>query len=244
MKYSLPNEQIEVRKVVEMYKPFHGKNTEQMPLLLSEGRSPLWTARFMRRRIDHSNALPDLVSYLDTSDLIAYDSRKRSNDVKIILTVDKNGRVTPNGRKVLDLINSNTKLTPDYAVPISEVYDALDGIVVPKVEIGVIERDLKEKEILDSRIWRIVARNPDEVPTEFAEDKGLLKEYACWVKTQTKQDENMGVYLDSNSDIAKLKAAYVNWLECRSQLCGEGSLVSVNGRFVGFLAPEAPSTTD
>lgn len=240
MKYSLPNEQIEVRKVVEMYKPFHGKNTEQMPLLLTEGRSPLWTTRLMRRRIDHSDALPDLVSYLDTSDLIAYDSRKRSNNVKIILTVDKNGKITKNGRNALDLINPNKRLTSDYAIPLDEAYDELQGTVVPNTQFGVLERSLSEKEILKSRIWRILARHPDEVPPEFTEDKNLLKEYTAWVKSYTKQNKNMGIYLDNNSDIAKLRAAVAGWLGDWSRLVGGDFLDSDFGRFVGFLAPEVP----
>ncbi len=239
MKYS--NEQVEIKRTVEQDKPFPGRNIDQMPLLLREGRSP-WTAvRFMKERIAHANELPDLKSYLDVSDLIAYDSSKRSTDVKFILTVDKNGRVTEQGRKALELINPNVKLTSDYAANINDVYDLLPGIVVARKDLGVLERDLSEAEVIGSKAWRILARHPDEVPAEFAEDPALLKEYTGWVKGQTKQDTNMGVYMDSNSKDAKLRAFCVVWLDDGSRLFGGGDLFDDGGRLVGYLAPEAPS---
>src|SRR3989344_2225638 len=103
MQYNLPNEQVKI--TVEQNKLFAGKNIEQMHLLLGEGRSPWSIARFMRRRIDYSEQLPDLKNRLNVSDLIVYDSSKRSKNVKFILTVDKEGRVTEPGRKALELIN-------------------------------------------------------------------------------------------------------------------------------------------
>ena len=216
-----------------------------MPLLLGEGRSPWNAIRFMKERIAHANEFPDLKSYIDVSDLIAYDSSKRSTDLKFILTVGKNGRVTEQGRKALELINLNAELTLDYAVPLSdELYDSLPGIVVARSDLRVLERDLIEADVLGSKAWRILARHPDEVPAEFAEDSALLKEYAGWVKGQTKQDENMGVYMDNNSKNAKLRAFVVDRLDDRSRLLGWYILDDVGGRFVGYLAPEAPSTTD
>lgn len=239
MKYS--NKQVEVKRTVEQDKPFPGRNTEQMPLLLGEGRSPWSAARFMRERIDHSDQFSDLRSYLGVSDLVAYDSNKRGTDVKFILTVDKNGKVTEQGRKALGLIKPNVKLTSDYAVNAGDDYDSLPGIVVARTDLGILERDLTEAEILGSKAWRILARHPDEVPAEFAEDENLLGEYVGWLKGQTKQDTNMGVYLDSNSDIAKLRAFCVGRLDDRSRLGGWSNLSSDYGRLVGYLAPEAPS---
>ncbi len=241
MQYNLSDEQVEVHTKVATYKPFPGRSTKQMPLLLNEGRAPLWAARFMRRRIDYSGVLPDLLDYLDVSDLVTYDSIKRSKDIKLILTVDKNGTITQDGRKALELINPNTKLTLDFAANIERIYDGLSGIVIPRTKLGLVERDLSAKEILDSRIWRILARHPDEVPAEFAEDKGLLKEYARWVKSQTKQNKNMAVYFDTNSRVAKLRAWYVDGLGYGSRLVGRYGLRSDDGRLVGFLASETPN---
>src|SRR3989339_1262665 len=109
MQYS--DKQVEVRRMVEQDKVFPGRNIDQMHLLLGEGRSPWSAARFMKERIAHTSKFPDLLSHLDVSDLIAYDSEKRSTDVKFILTVDKNRRVTEQGRKALELINPNAELT-------------------------------------------------------------------------------------------------------------------------------------
>ncbi len=238
MRYSLPNEWVEVKQTVEQDKSFPGRNIGQMPLLLGEGRSPWPATRFMRNRIDYAHEFLDLRSYLDVSDLIAYDSKKRSTDVKFILTVDKNGRVTEQGRKALELINPNAELTSDYATNVTDVYDYLPGIVVARKDLGILERNLTEEEILGNKAWRILARHPDEVPAEFAEDPNLLKEYAGWVKGQTKQDTNMGVYLDSNSKDAKFRAFCVGRLDFRSGLYGWSSLYDDRGRLVGYLAPE------
>ena len=72
MQYS--NKQVEMKRTVEQDKSFPGRNIDQMPLLLGEGRSP-WTAvRFMKERIAHANEFPDLLSNLSVSDLIVYDS--------------------------------------------------------------------------------------------------------------------------------------------------------------------------
>ena len=237
MQYS--NKQVEIRRMVEQDKLFPGRNIDQMPLLLGEGRSPWTVVRFMKERIAHDNEFPDLLSHIDVSDLIAYDSSKRSTDFKFILTVDKNGRVTEQGRKALELINPNAKLISDYAANVNGVYDSLPGIVVPRADLGVLERDLTQDEILNSKVWRILARHPDEVPAEFAEDPALLKEYADWVKGKTKQDTNMGVYLDNNSKDEKLRAFCVGWLDCRSALFGRRLLNYDGGRLVGYLAPEA-----
>ena len=242
MKYS--DKQVEVKKTVEQDKPFPGRNTGQMPLLLEEGRSPWTAARFMKERIDHADEFPDLRGYLDVVPLVAYDSKGRSTDIKVVLAVDKNRRATEKGRKALELINRNTDLTSDYAIPLSnELYDSLPGIVVPRADLGILERDLTEAEFLANKVWRIVLGNPNEVPAEFAEDANLMKESYRWVKSQTKQEQNMWVYLDGNSDVAKLRAFYVSRLVDMSRLDGRFYLNGDGGRLVGYLAPEAPNAS-
>ena len=235
--------------MVEQDKPFQDKYLEQMSLLLGEGRSPWTAARFMKERIAHAHEFPDLLSYLDVPDLIFYDSRTRSGNPngnpKFILTVDKNGRVTEEGRKALEFINPNAKLAPDYEFNPNSFYDSLPGIMVrsglPALE--VLEKHLTQKEILESKVWRILARHPDEVDKEFAEDRTLLKEYANWVKIQTKQETNMGVYLNYNPRDEyyinpKLMAFCVGRLVFKSEI-GFRKILDheINGRFVGYLAP-------
>ncbi len=238
MKYS--NGRVEIRKTVEQDKPFPGKVIEQMPRLLEEERSPWYVAHFAKERIAHAHEFPDLRSYLYVSDLIAYDSDERSTDVKFILTVDKNRRVTGKGREALELINTDAEWTSDYALRLSnELYDSLPGIVVARADLGVLGRNLTEAEALESKALRILLRHPSEVPPEFAEDPQLLREYLGWVKGQTKQDTNTGVYFDVNSNVAKLRVWFVNGLGSRSDAFGRLNLVYGLGRFVGHLAPEA-----
>src|SRR3989344_5410440 len=234
MEYNLPHEKIEV------FKPLHGRVIEQMPFLLAEGRVPVWGSKFMKRRIEHSDVLPDLKNYLFLGDLFAYDDKRRSTDLKLILTADNQGKLTEIGRKALTLINQKTGLTNDYAAPLNEQYDALTGngvIPLTRSELGKLGEDLSEDEILLSRAWRIIARHPAEVPAEFAEDKNLLRDYAQWVASQTKNNKNIGVYLDSNSDAAKLRAAVVDWLVGWSRLSGWNGLDVGGGRLGGDLAP-------
>jgi len=234
------DKQVEIKRTVEQDKPFLGRNIDQMPLLLGEERSPWPAVRFMKERIAHVNEFPDLNDYLDVSDLIAYDSSERSKDIKFILTVDRNGRVTEKGRKALELINPYAKPTSDRAILLSnDLYDSLPGIIVAKSDLGILERDLTEEEVLESKVWRILARHPDEVSSEFAEDSDLLKEYADWVKGQTKQGTNMGVYMDNNSNKnAKLRVWCVGGLVGRYYANGWDDLGYDNSRFVG-IAPEA-----
>tara|TARA_Y100000034_G_C6901503_1_gene417080 strand:- start:684 stop:1514 length:831 start_codon:yes stop_codon:yes gene_type:complete len=237
MDYNLPSEKIET------YKLFQRRNVDQMPILLSEERSPVWAARFMRRRIDHSKELPDLKSYADTGDLLAYDDQRRSKNVKFLLTVDKNGMITEEGLTALQLINPDEykKNSMSGALNLGERYDELPGIEV-SIDDMITGRRLTEKEILNHKGWRILARHPDEVPEEFSEDKHLLEEYAKWVKAETGYGDVMGFYSDPFNDVQKLRALCLNWTECGSGVYGS-NLDNGNGRFVG-LAPEAQQNVE
>ncbi|MBI5804011.1 hypothetical protein HY450_02085 [Candidatus Pacearchaeota archaeon] len=193
---------------IEVYKLFEGRAIETMPKLLGEGRYPLSIAEYMRMAIDNSWNNLRIVSPLTTSDLIAYDSSERSTDVKFILTVDKDGRITPDGRKTLELIYPGIELestsSHSYSANIEGMYDSLKGIEVSREKLGIVERNLLDEEILNSKVWRILARHPDEVPPEFAEDENLLKEYARLVKVRSGRYKNMQIYLFKNRKMATL----------------------------------------
>ena len=92
---------------VEVYE---GRNVDAMPKILADGRIPMNTSQLMKYRISESESFPDFKNYFDVSDLIAYGS-KDGSEVKFILTVDKNGKITDNGKKALDLINKTNKNT-------------------------------------------------------------------------------------------------------------------------------------
>src|SRR3989344_831181 len=71
----------------QKFKEFYGKNVEQMPLLIAEGRTPLPVAGHMQRRIETRNASEEVRSswidnYFDTGDAVVYHPDGR---VKIVL---------------------------------------------------------------------------------------------------------------------------------------------------------------
>ena len=214
---------------VEVYE---GRNVDAMPKLLAEGRIPMSVSQLMHYRINESGKFADWKDlYFDTSDLIAYSS-KEDGKLKFILTVDKDGKITDNGRKALDLINPNSKRNSG-AIEIGDKYDSLKGIEVVVGNLGRTGNYLSQDEVLGNPVWRVLARHPDAVPKEFAEDENLLKEYFSWVSSQTGKDKNMSVYMDSLSKSPKLRSWYVSGLGIRSSVDGGDDLGSVSGRFVG-----------
>jgi len=190
---------------MKTYQEFHGKNLVKMPELLAKGLVPGSTAEIIKHRLNNEKFF--INEHLDTSDLIAYDSKERSNNVKFILTVDNQGRITRTGRKALDFIHPSYKLF-DAAIDLTNKYDSLqgDGIIeVSMGRLGKLDSLLEIRERLDSKAWRILARHPDEVPREFAEDEKLLEKYSKWVNNKTKNTTGMAVSLDSQSKTPKLR---------------------------------------
>ncbi len=220
--------------------PYNGRNVDKMPQLLADGRVPMSTFQLMNYRINDSDRFPDWKNlYFDTSDLIAYSS-KGDGKVKFIFTVGKDGKITNNGKNALKLINPDSKISSG-AIELGDQYQSLEGIEVAIGNLGRTENHLIQSEILGNKVWRILARHPDEVPKEFAEDPNLLKEYSTWVTNQTKSDKNMGVYIDYLDKSPKLRAWFVYGLGGWSLADGGDDLDGVSGRLVG-LAPEAQNT--
>jgi hypothetical protein len=222
---------------VEVYS---GRNVDAMPRLLADGRIPMSASQLMHYRINESDKFSDWKNYFDTSDLIAYSS-KGDGKVKFILTVDKSGKITENGRRALELINPDLKRRSGAIELVGDQYQTLDGIEVATGNLGRTGSWLTQGEILGNKAWRILARHPDEVPAEFAEDSNLLKEYSNWVANQTGDNKNMAVYVDSLGKSPKLRAWYVYGLEFRSDAYGGNDLGIGYGRLLG-IAPEALDT--
>ena len=224
------------------FNEYCGANVEQMPALLKHKEiSPMSVAGLMKSRIIYGDQFPVLLdNYFDTSDLIAYsDSDVRK--VKFIFTTDNQGKITRSGRVALNLIKPNKERFKGVVV-LGNKYDSIQGIEVPVEELGILDRDLTRAQILNSKVWRMLARNPDEVPKDIAEDAQLLPEYVDFIASRREAREwssspIMGVYMDG-FDKAKLRAWYVRRLEGRSNAGGRNLLDYLNGRLVG-LAPEA-----
>jgi hypothetical protein len=71
----------------EVYKEFYGRNTEQMPTLIAEGRVPMNVSQLMQRRLDYRNRPAEVKTawmdnYFDTGDAVVYHPK---GDVKIVL---------------------------------------------------------------------------------------------------------------------------------------------------------------
>lgn len=222
---------------VNLVEVYGGRSIDVMPKLLAEGRVPIYVSQLMNYRLNGSGVFLDWKNFsFNVSDLIAYSSESGGR-AKFILTVNKEGKITDNGRKALELINTHSKLFL-AAVDLENKYDSLDGIGV-EIERDLIRSipSLTHKEILENKVWRILARHPDEVPSEFAEDKNLLKEYSSWVANQTYQDKNMGVWIDSLSKVSKLGLWHFFGLP-GSGVSGICALGNCDGRIIGFLSPK------
>jgi len=208
----------------EAYREFYGRNTEQMPKLIADGRVPMNVAQLMQRRLDVRNSDADVKSsyldnYFDTGDAVAYHPDGRA---KIVLDSQTLRDMTPKS----ELRNGALVLTED-------AYNALQGEEFKKGKLGRVDEWLSREAVKSHPVWKALAR-----------DQGLLNDYADFIFAEGKQrfgyDTAMGVFPDSASNSPKLRAWFVDGLVYRSDAFGRFSLDSGSGRFVG-VAPEALS---
>jgi len=220
-------------------KEHYGRNVDKMPGILRVGEVPMSISGVMKSRLEQGDEFPDLWNnWYDTSDLVVYP-KGNDKDVYVLLTADNKGQITKNGRKALELIRSDN-LASNYGAVVEQLRDlGRKGLV--KVSRSKITTDtyLTKDQAFDEQVWRILARHPDEVAKEFAEDKDLLGEYFSEVQKRTGNTENMALYIgDSLKDQTTLKAWCVDWLEGRSYADGGADLDRGDGRLLG-IAPEA-----
>src|SRR3989304_6943207 len=120
----------------ERFKRFYGRNVEQMPLLMAEGRNPLSAARLMQRRLETRNVSEEVGSswtdyYFGTVDAIALHPLGR---VKIVL----NSQIL---RKMPTENQRNGMLILE-----EDVYNALEGQEFKQRELGKLESALSARE--------------------------------------------------------------------------------------------------
>ena len=238
------------RPVREKYQDFDGKNKEQMSLLLADKRYPMFTTQLFEERVLGRG----VGRYVDAGDLVAYDGLKKDDqEVKIILTANRSG-LTEVGRLALSLINPqsvyvngavNLNQAKDaQGKEVKEVYNTLSGngvITLKRKDLGILGQDLTQEQRLNHRGWRILARHPDEVPKEFAEDFEAFKEYNLKV-VSPKYTDAMGFYLAYGEKVPTLRAWYVGGLGGSrwSRANGDADLDYDYGGLVG-VAPKAPN---
>ena len=205
------------------YREFYGRNVEQMPKLIADGRVPMNVSQLMQRRLDVRNSDADVKTsyidnYFDTGDAVVYHPDGR---VKIVLDSQTLRDVTPNS----ELRNGALVLTED-------AYNGLQGEEFKKGKLGKVNEWLTRDQAKAHPVWKVLAR-----------DQALLNDYVDYIFAEGKQrfsnDTAMGVFPSSaQGNTPDLRAWYVNRLEYRSYALGWGRLVNVDGRFLG-IAPEA-----
>ena len=206
----------------ETYKEFYGKNVEQMPALIAEGRVPMNVSQLMQKRLDVRNSREAVKeswmdNYFDTGDTVAYHPDGR---VKVVLDSQTLREMIPD----TEIIGGALLLTGD-------AYNALEGEEFAKGKLGKIGSRLSKDEVKAHPVWKTLAR-----------DQGLLNDYADLIFTEGKErfdyDTVMGVYPDSVGEDPKMRAWLVGGLGYGSNAGGWSSLDFDVGRFAG-LAPEA-----
>ena len=93
---------LQLNEQVQPYKPFEGKNTEQMPLLIEEGRVPISMKGLMERRLEvlNSDVSKEVRNawwnnYFDTGDAPAYDTK---GNMKVVLDAPQLRELNPNSK--------------------------------------------------------------------------------------------------------------------------------------------------
>ncbi len=204
---------------------YFGKNIEQMPKLLAEGKEPMSVAHLMEKRLnarqkginqEQHDAWWD--NYFDTADLW-------------LRHPDKGGKVVPYSAQVLDFLqqhlNPETKLV-DYAIPLPDgLFEAVDGLELKTSEIEKIHsRGYTPREAKKSDVWKVLAQSQKR-----------LDNYVDAVVAETsKKQDLMNLYFGNASMVPTGRLWCVgSWY---SDSNAYGSLALGDGRLVG-VAPEA-----
>ena len=205
----------------EAYKEFYGRNTEQMPKLIADGRVPMSVAGLMQRRLDVRNSDSDVKSsymdnWFDTGDAVVYHPDGR---VKIVLDSQTLRDMTPESPR-----NGGALILT------AENYDALQGEEFKKGKLGKTGDWLSRADVKSHPVWKVLAR-----------DQALLNDYTDYIFTEGKHDTAIGIFSGSvNGETPEMRAWYVSRLENRSLAYGGYGRDYDYGRLLG-IAPEALS---
>ena len=162
---------------------YFGRNTEQMPKLLADGREPMCIAHLMEQRTAVRQRGTDQArhdawwnNYFDNADLS-------------LRHPDKGVKVIPYSAQVLDFLREyvkpRTKLV-DYAVPLPDgLFEAMEGLALtPRQAEQFHGRGYTPKEAKESEFWRTVAQSQerlnkyvDAVVAEKGRERDLMNIY-------------------------------------------------------------------
>ena len=248
---------VQVRKRYEPNKYAGIYFAKKMPEVLADDRVPISVAEFMQLRLSALDLFADSLENPKK-----YNRMYRTKVAKFFkdvwgINADTGDAAlyNPDGRIKIDLDSELIrKINPAMESELlggairlpSGLYEVTDNkLELTKTEVQKFANmHQKENETLDNRFWRIFARNPNEVPSKYAEDPNLLKNYAKAVNRLANivfsYDTTMGVYVtDASKDSFTLRPWYVRRLRGGSGAEGRDDLVYSIGRLVG-VAPEAP----
>jgi len=199
----------------EAFQEFYGRNTEQMPKLIADGRVPMSVAGLMQRRLDVRNADGDVKSsytdnYFDTGDAVVYHSDGR---VKIVLDSQDLREMTP-----------DTPRNGGALILGEDVYNALEGEEFKKGKLGKTEGWMSKADVKAHPVWKALARG-----------QVLLDDYADYIFAEGKErfsyDAAMGIFLRSaDGNTLEMRAWFVDGLENGFSAYGGLDLGSIAAR--------------
>ena len=216
---------LELNEPPVRYNEFFGRYQEQMPQLITAGRSPMTVADLMRRRLEVAGSNdPTLRSawldnYFDTSDAIVYHP---SGKVKIV----------PDAPSLRECC-AESELT-DGALRIDDaVYRSLAGLECRRDAI-VASMNLTKREVWESPVWQTLA----------GDNEYLLRAYTDFVFAEAHQRfdaiKNMAVYPRLPQPRPCMRAWIVYGVYDGSGLNGASGLYDQESRLVGLLRTRAP----
>ena len=217
VKYNLSHE-----KGRDKFQGYEGRNTEQMPKLIAEGRVPMNVSQLMQRRLEVRNDTEVktawMDNYFDTGDAVVYHP---NGNIKIVLDSQTLREMTPESQR-----NGGALVFGE------DVYKALEGEVFKKGNLGKVNDSMSKSDIKAHPVWKALAR-----------DQELLNDYTDFIFAEGKErfgyDTAMGVYLSScGGDKPEMRVWFVRRLDGRSDAGGWFVLGDDIGRLVG-IAPEA-----
>lgn len=207
------------------FKEFYGRNDEQMPELVAEGRTPISVSGVAERKLEvvagNSDGLKSawMDNYFDTGDGAFYHPE---GNFKVVLGAQLIRDLTPESK----LSRGALVLDEDVDASIA-VYDALEGAEFTRNEVkGLTGRTLTKQEAKDHPVWQALI--PDKTVRE-----GYIEMTFDQGKERFGYDNMMGIWLAEPQEKATGRLWYVNYLIDSSNAYGNSNISGNYGRLVG-----------
>jgi len=207
---------------------YYGKNTEQMPKLLAEGKEPMSMAHLMEQRLKVRQ------TGIDQEQHDAWWANYFNNADLWLRHPDKGGKIVPYNAQVLQFLQQylkpETKLV-DYALPLPDgFFEAVEGgLELKTAEIELLHsKGYTPREAKKSKVWNILAQSQKR-----------LDSYVDAVAQETGRERDlMNIYFGQASRVPTGRLWYVGSRNYGSLTNGYDNLADGYGRLVG-VAPEA-----